>query len=291
MLLAAFSAVIAWATASSPDVGERSPTHPGWGAPEAREGWGAAERRDSLEEPRSAVADDRTLSSGVRDVAGNPTTMTQRVSGGTQQTWTYPATASYSEVPSRSRSGGVSETYGYDAQSRLTSWRTTYASAPATNVGRGFVYDGAGRLRQVTRTGPGATVETYRYDVDDGVPYETRAVGATTTHVFRHEGWRREGTSPTTLVDTEDVLPMASLRGGELVVKLLEPDGHALAVRGPVTQTQEVLGAFGLRLWKYQSGPDGWVVDGSALRGLRGLRGSVFGRPAPPGSSRAGSGT
>jgi hypothetical protein len=46
------------------------------------------------------------------------------------------------------------------------------------------------------------------------------------------------------------------------VVRLVEPDGHALYTRGPTTQTQEGLGAFGLALSKYNVNPQNWVEDG-----------------------------
>jgi hypothetical protein len=197
-----------------------------------------------------------------RDAVGNPTEVRQRVSTG-QWVWTYAPTASYNEVPSRSRpqgAGTVVDTFGYDGQSRLTTWNTTGAAAFVSN--RTFRYDGSGRLRQVVKTGVGATTETYGHDVDDHIPYEVRSTGGLDTHVFRHEGWERRATSAGTWVDTEQVLPMASLRGGELVVLLQELDGHAVATRGPVTQSQELLGAFGLRLSKYNVNPQNWVVHG-----------------------------
>jgi YD repeat-containing protein len=212
---------------------------------------------------------DGSPSSGVnfekytRDVAGNPTSMRQRLSTGGQWSWNYGTTTAYNEVPWRDRpqgAGTVLETFGYDDQSRLTQWDTT--GAPAFAAQRAFSYDGAGRLRQVVKTGVGATTEKYAYDVDDNIPYEVRAVGASETHVFRHAGWERRATSAGTWVDTEQVLPMASLRGGELVVVLQGVDGQALQTRGPTTASQELLGAFGLRLSKYNVTTDNWVVHG-----------------------------
>ncbi len=153
--------------------------------------------------------------------------------------------------------GGVTETFGYDVQSRLQTWTT---SSPLST--RTFAYDGSGRLRRVTRTGSGAATETYYYDVDDGMPYEIRTAGGVTTHVFRHEGWDLRATTPTTYTVTEQVLPMLAYRGTEEIVRLTEPDGHALYARGSATQTEEGLGAFGLRLSKYVTNADGWVEDG-----------------------------
>ncbi len=70
--------------------------------------------------------------------------------------WSYSATTAYNQIPSRSRAG-VSETFGYDTRSRMTTWTT---SSPATT--RTFSYDGAGRLRKVARTGNGPANEVYR---------------------------------------------------------------------------------------------------------------------------------
>ena len=65
-------------------------------------------------------------------------------------------------------------------------------------------------------------------------------------------------------VVTESVLPMAALKDGVFTVLWTEPDGHALRshTSAPVASSQEALGAFGLRLSKYQASPDTWVVDG-----------------------------
>ncbi len=83
-------------------------------------------------------------------------------------------------------------------------------------------------------------------------------------HVFRLDGWERRGTPPVAGVVTEEVLRMAALRGTSLVVRLQEPDGHAYRTwtSGTGAETQELLGAFGLRLWDYQASADDWVMDG-----------------------------
>jgi hypothetical protein len=83
-----------------------------------------------------------------------------------------------------------------------------------------------------------------------------------TTTVFQHEGWNRRATATAVFTDTEELLPMLAVRGTEQVVRLTEPDGHALYARGPTTQTQEALGAFGLSLSKYNTNAAGWVEDG-----------------------------
>jgi hypothetical protein len=176
------------------------------------------------------------------------------------RTWTYPATTAYNQVPSRTRGTGgsaVTDTFVYDAQSRQTQWNTTGAVVSS----RTYTYDGVGRLRQVVKTGAGAVTEKYWYDVDDNVPYEERTLGGVLTTISRHEGWERR-TVATVPTVTEQVLPMASIRGTELVVLLKELDGHALVSRGSVTTSMEALGAFGLRLSKYNTTPQNWVVNG-----------------------------
>jgi YD repeat-containing protein len=208
----------------------------------------------------------------TRDRAGNPTQMLQRVGSGANNlwTWTYPATARYNEVPSRTRTNAgttVEETFGYDGMSRLTSWDTEVTPSPpvSVDVTRDYAYDGSSRLRRVERSAGGVvTVERYHYDVDDGVPWEEQETGGVVTHVFRHDGWERRGPTAVAGVVTEEVLPMAALRGTSLVVRLQEPDGHAYRTwtSGSGAETQELLGAFGLRLWDYQSNADDWVIDG-----------------------------
>jgi hypothetical protein len=182
----------------------------------------------------------------------------------------YPTTARYNEVPSRLRTSAgttVQETFGYDGMSRLLSWDTVVTPSPpvSADVTRDYAYDGSSRLRRVERSAGGVmTVERYHYDVDDGVPWEEQETGGVVTHVFRHDGWERRGPNALAGVVTEEVLPMASLRGTSLVVRLQEPDGHAYRTwtSGSGAETQELLGAFGLRLWDYQSNADNWVIDG-----------------------------
>jgi hypothetical protein len=152
----------------------------------------------------------------------------------------------------------VSETFGYDTRSRMTTWTT---SSPATT--RTFSYDGAGRLRKVARTGNGPANEVYYYHVDDQIPYEVRTAGAVTTHLYRHGVWGRRATTPTVYTDTEQLLPMLAVRGTERVVRLVE-------------QTQEGLGAFGSALSKYNSPPPlagRPASSGPLLAGVDGWRG------------------
>jgi hypothetical protein len=201
----------------------------------------------------------------ARDVAGNPQFMDQRVgSGQTLWPWVYDATTAYGEIPGRTASsvpgvGTVREDFGYDLQGRLETWVTEYPGA-ANDTEVAFSYDGAGRVRRVERTKANAITERYAYDVDDGIPYEVRG----TVHVFRHAGWEARATSETTYEVTESVLPMATLRDGtSLVMVLRELDGHALFTKGaPGGDTRELLGAFGLRLSRWQTTPDHWVLDG-----------------------------
>jgi hypothetical protein len=124
----------------------------------------------------------------------------------------------------------------------MTTWTT---SSPATT--RTFSYDGAGRLRKVARTGNGPANEVYYYDVDDQIPYEVRTAGAVTTHLFRHGGWDRRATTPTVYTDTEQLLPMLAVRGTEQVVRLVEPDGHALYTRARRRRRRRGWGRSGWR--------------------------------------------
>jgi hypothetical protein len=116
-------------------------------------------------------------------------------------------------------------------------------------------------LRRIDRTNGAGGLRTtrLRYDVDDEIVYETASSGPVTS-IYRFSGWRKALPSGRVI---ESVLPMVRLDGGAARIAYLEPDGHAMWTRGTggLTDTREVLGAYGLPLFGYGAATTPWVLD------------------------------
>jgi len=186
------------------------------------------------------------------DLANNP--MTARV-GATAPTQSYdyadPAFGGLGAPPSYQRASvAAGDVLEYDDGERVTSRKRA-------GVERGFVYDGQSRVVQGTLTNGAATAtRDYWYAPGNGV-VEEAATGAMAGTTHRFQGFRMIDGVP-----YASVLPWLTIRNGQAVYTLDEPDGRAammLDVNG-VALSERYVSAYGVEL--YGSGAVDWPLHG-----------------------------
>jgi hypothetical protein len=203
------------------------------------------------------------------DLIGNLVSMTRSVPGLPDLTWEYAASPRNHEVPGRTTTlpGGTTrhDTYSYDpvtgrmtfAQATGPTWPPGVLDPEHQQGHRAFTYDGTGKLTHVAVNG--LSQAAYGYDVDDQMVLREDHDQQKRWYTFNglygdEDGGLRvwEVAEPLMLVMTEQGAP-------QLVWRIVEPDGHPLAVLNAdgTQRSFEISGLYGRPL--YASG--GWDFD------------------------------